>query len=218
MANDRWLSVDDVADYLGVKRFTVYRWIDKRGLPAHKSGKLWLLRKDEVDHWVRSGGRVVEDAQSSPPVCQGAADAGDAKLMLAAIPRAPHPLVAIHRELADVQLPEKAESEQRGRFKLAISPATQIAIIPDVARAQVGVVMGLASGVDMPVRIEALPIAGEGKVLPVGSVGRVMPESTAAAVAYVMSHAGDLGIQAATLALTDVAIVAEIGDIPAQSE
>ncbi|MBW1739430.1 MAG: helix-turn-helix domain-containing protein [Deltaproteobacteria bacterium] len=54
--DDRWISVEEVAAYLGVKRDTIYKWINRRNMPAHKAGRLWKFRKDEVDKWVRSGG------------------------------------------------------------------------------------------------------------------------------------------------------------------
>lgn len=54
MADDRWLSVEEIAEHLGVTKDSIYRWIEKRGLPAHKVGKLWKFKKDEVDAWVRS--------------------------------------------------------------------------------------------------------------------------------------------------------------------
>src|SRR5690606_17652670 len=41
MVEDRWLSVDEIALYLGVKRDTVYKWIDRKQMPAHKVGRLW---------------------------------------------------------------------------------------------------------------------------------------------------------------------------------
>ena len=50
-----WLSVDELAGYLGIKRDTVYKWIMRRRLPAHKAGRLWKFRRDEVDAWVKSG-------------------------------------------------------------------------------------------------------------------------------------------------------------------
>jgi excisionase family DNA binding protein len=53
---DRWLSVDEIGAYLGIKRDTVYRWINEKYLPAHKIGRLWKFKKDEVDEWVRNGG------------------------------------------------------------------------------------------------------------------------------------------------------------------
>jgi len=53
MADDRWLSVDKIATHLGVKRDTIYKWIDRKNMPAHKVECLWKFRKDEVEQWVR---------------------------------------------------------------------------------------------------------------------------------------------------------------------
>jgi len=53
--DDRWLSVDEIAEYLGIKRDTVYKWIDRKHMPAHKLGSLWKFKKEEIDDWVRSG-------------------------------------------------------------------------------------------------------------------------------------------------------------------
>ena len=53
---DRWLSGDQIADHLGIKRDTVYRWVDERQMPGHKIGRLWKFSKQEVDEWVRKGG------------------------------------------------------------------------------------------------------------------------------------------------------------------
>ena len=56
MTDDRWLSVDEVATYLGVKRDTIYKWIERKGMPASKVGRLWKFRKEDVDRWVRNDG------------------------------------------------------------------------------------------------------------------------------------------------------------------
>lgn len=55
VTSDRWLSVDEIAAYLGVKRHTIYKWIERKNMPAHKVGSLWKFRREEVDDWVRSG-------------------------------------------------------------------------------------------------------------------------------------------------------------------
>jgi excisionase family DNA binding protein len=54
-----WISVDEIAAHLGVRKDSVYRWIDQRGLPAHKVGRLWKFKRSEVDHWVRSAPPAV---------------------------------------------------------------------------------------------------------------------------------------------------------------
>ncbi|NQU66054.1 MAG: helix-turn-helix domain-containing protein [SAR324 cluster bacterium] len=60
---DRWLSVDEIAIYLGVKRDTVYTWIGNKNMPAHKVGRLWKFKKEEVDQWVRQGGANKTDGK-----------------------------------------------------------------------------------------------------------------------------------------------------------
>jgi excisionase family DNA binding protein len=47
VTTDRWLSVEEIAAYLGVKRYTIYKWIERKNMPAHKVG--------------RAGGRDAEE-------------------------------------------------------------------------------------------------------------------------------------------------------------
>jgi len=53
---DKWLSVDEITQYLGVSRDTVYSWIQTRDMPAHRVGRLWKFKKEAVDRWIESGG------------------------------------------------------------------------------------------------------------------------------------------------------------------
>jgi excisionase family DNA binding protein len=53
---DRWLSISEICQHLGVSKDLVYKWIDKSNMPSHRMGRLWKFKKDEVDEWVRSGG------------------------------------------------------------------------------------------------------------------------------------------------------------------
>lgn len=56
-----WLSVDEIAKHLGISKETVYRWIERGRIPAHKVGKLWKFKATEVDQWVTSGEAAQED-------------------------------------------------------------------------------------------------------------------------------------------------------------
>ena len=40
MIKERLLSVEDICQYLGLSRDTVYKWIDRKNMPAHK----WTCR------------------------------------------------------------------------------------------------------------------------------------------------------------------------------
>lgn len=61
--SDRWLSVEEIAEYLGVSKDTVYAWISKRNMPAHRIGRLWKFQAAEVDEWVRSGGAAESESR-----------------------------------------------------------------------------------------------------------------------------------------------------------
>ena len=57
-----WVSVEDVAKHLGVAKDSIYRWIETKGLPAKRIGRLWKFKLSEVDQWVNAGG-----AADTPP-------------------------------------------------------------------------------------------------------------------------------------------------------
>lgn len=65
MPAEPWVSVDEVAKHLGIVKDSVYRWIDSRGLPAHKIGRLWKFKLTEVDDWVRTH-RADDDVNLNP--------------------------------------------------------------------------------------------------------------------------------------------------------
>jgi excisionase family DNA binding protein len=52
---ERWLSVEEIAAHLGVNRDTIYKWIERKQMPAHKLGKLWKFKVSEIDAWITAG-------------------------------------------------------------------------------------------------------------------------------------------------------------------
>ncbi len=53
---DNYISIDEAAEYLGIKTVTLRNWLKKEnGIPAHKIGKLWKFKRSELDTWVQSG-------------------------------------------------------------------------------------------------------------------------------------------------------------------
>lgn len=56
IVHEPWVAVEEVAGHLGVAKDTVYRWIEQKGLPAQRVGRLWKFKLSDVDTWVRTGG------------------------------------------------------------------------------------------------------------------------------------------------------------------
>ena len=61
-----WFSVEKIAQYLCVSKESIYRWLEKEKIPAHRVGKQWRFKPSEVDSWVKSGGasEITTEAHS----------------------------------------------------------------------------------------------------------------------------------------------------------
>jgi len=53
--HEQWVSVEQIAQHLNVKAFTIYKWLERKDMPAHKVGRLWRFKITEVDEWVKRG-------------------------------------------------------------------------------------------------------------------------------------------------------------------
>ena len=53
--DDRWLSMREICEYLGVSHDTISRWIAK-DMPAMKMGDRWKFKRDLVEKWLQDGG------------------------------------------------------------------------------------------------------------------------------------------------------------------
>ena len=56
MTTEPSVTAEQVAQHLGVVKDTVYRCRERKGLPAHRVGRLWKFQLSEIDEWVRAGG------------------------------------------------------------------------------------------------------------------------------------------------------------------
>ena len=52
---EKWVSLRDITEYLGVSKESVFQWIEHKEMPAHKVGRLWKFKISEVDEWITSG-------------------------------------------------------------------------------------------------------------------------------------------------------------------
>lgn len=62
---EKWSTLKEVQEYLGVGRDTILQWIAKRNMLAYKVGRLWKFKLSEVDAWIRSGGAADENSAAA---------------------------------------------------------------------------------------------------------------------------------------------------------
>ncbi|MEX0804008.1 MAG: helix-turn-helix domain-containing protein [Candidatus Binatia bacterium] len=50
---EQLLTLEQVADYLNVDKFTVYRLLADKDLPAFKVGNQWRFKKKLLENWLK---------------------------------------------------------------------------------------------------------------------------------------------------------------------
>jgi excisionase family DNA binding protein len=58
MMQEKLLTIDQVATYLKVDKFTVYRLVTKRKLPAFKVGNQWRFKRKIIDAWLENNSNM----------------------------------------------------------------------------------------------------------------------------------------------------------------
>ncbi|MBI3998818.1 MAG: helix-turn-helix domain-containing protein [Armatimonadetes bacterium] len=55
------MTAGEVARYLRVHTMTIYRMIQRGGLPAVRVGRVWRFRRDHIDRWLLDNGINAND-------------------------------------------------------------------------------------------------------------------------------------------------------------
>ena len=67
MADERLMSIKELAEYLQLDLSTLYLWSQQGEISAMKLGKVWRYRRSEVDDWLdRRRNRPVGPEMISP--------------------------------------------------------------------------------------------------------------------------------------------------------
>lgn len=130
----------------------------------------------------------------------------------------------LEREIAHLcrKVAKKIAEGKSGKFIITLNSlhkylgASKYLPEEEMKKDEVGVATGLAwteSGGDV-IYIEAIPMKGKGNLTLTGQLGDVMKESAHAALSYVRSRAGKLGIRENAFSVTDIHIHVPAGAIP----
>lgn len=65
MSTNPWVSAENVVENQSIAKDSVYRWIETRGLPAHRIVRLWKFKISEIDQCVREGEATHDEVKES---------------------------------------------------------------------------------------------------------------------------------------------------------
>ncbi len=50
---EKLMTIDDLSEYLQVKKRTLYDWVKKGRIPAIKTVGQWRFKRDQIDAWLQ---------------------------------------------------------------------------------------------------------------------------------------------------------------------
>ena len=56
----RLLNVDQLAQYLNLKKQTIYNWLNQGKISGMKIGGVWRFDKREIDNWLKALARKAK--------------------------------------------------------------------------------------------------------------------------------------------------------------
>ena len=60
----RLIDIDELAEYLKLKKQTIYNWLNQGKISGIKVGGVWRFDRREVDLWLKSKRRLSNDAKA----------------------------------------------------------------------------------------------------------------------------------------------------------
>jgi len=61
----RLIDIDELADYLRLKKQTIYNWLHQRKISGIKVGGVWRFDRRDIDSWLKSRRRLSKNPGES---------------------------------------------------------------------------------------------------------------------------------------------------------
>ncbi|MCX5701826.1 MAG: helix-turn-helix domain-containing protein [Candidatus Omnitrophica bacterium] len=60
----RLIDIEELADYLKLKKQTIYNWLHQRKISGIKVGGVWRFDRKDIDAWLKSKRRLSETGEN----------------------------------------------------------------------------------------------------------------------------------------------------------
>jgi excisionase family DNA binding protein len=61
---ERLMDIEELADYLRLKKQTIYNWLHQSKISGIKVGGVWRFDRRDIDSWLKSRRRLSKDARA----------------------------------------------------------------------------------------------------------------------------------------------------------
>ena len=55
------MDVDELAEYLGLRKQTIYNWLHNKKISGIKIGKVWRFDREYIDGWLKNCGKDKDE-------------------------------------------------------------------------------------------------------------------------------------------------------------
>jgi excisionase family DNA binding protein len=59
----RLMDIDELADYLRLRKQTIYNWLSQRKISGIKVGGVWRFDRRDIDAWLQSRRRLSQPGE-----------------------------------------------------------------------------------------------------------------------------------------------------------
>ncbi|HTY44955.1 MAG TPA: helix-turn-helix domain-containing protein [Patescibacteria group bacterium] len=59
----RLMDIDELADYLRLRKQTIYNWLSQRKISGIKVGGVWRFDRRDIDAWLKSRRRLSQPGE-----------------------------------------------------------------------------------------------------------------------------------------------------------
>lgn len=62
------LTTDQLAQYLRVDKFTIYRLVGRKKIPAFRVGNQWRFKQSLIDEWLMKNSNGIEESDDKKTI------------------------------------------------------------------------------------------------------------------------------------------------------
>jgi len=63
MTKQQLIDIDELANYLKLRRQTIYNWLHQKKISGIKIGGVWRFNKKDIDEWLKTKYHKIQESR-----------------------------------------------------------------------------------------------------------------------------------------------------------